>query len=120
MVYTKIPRLIVDLVHLPTFVDLSSEAKKMADQIIELHKEVQKKSNAQMNLIKKSANKHHHLQQCHIRDLVMIHLRKARFRTRTYNKLKNRKLGPFPITKVYGANTLSYLLIFTSPRVQRC
>lgn len=34
----------------------------------------------------------------------MIHLRKAQFPTGNYNKLKNRKLGPFPITQVYGAN----------------
>lgn len=34
----------------------------------------------------------------------MIHLCKTRFPTGTYNKLKDRQLGPFEVLQKYGTN----------------
>ena len=38
IVYSELPRLTIDLANLPSFVDLSLEAKTMAERVAELHR----------------------------------------------------------------------------------
>ena len=53
---------------------------------------------------KKTANKKRRQADFSKGDLVMIHLRKNRFPTGIYNKLKDRQIGPFRILEKYGDN----------------
>ncbi|XP_022156302.1 ABC transporter C family member 1-like [Momordica charantia] len=50
VVYTKIPRLTIDLTNLPSSVDLSLEAEEMANRIAELHKEAEEPTLSNINL----------------------------------------------------------------------
>lgn len=102
--YTLNLPLTVDLAKLPSSADLSNEVEEMAEKIIRLHQEVQANIEQPNASHKKAADKHRRLQTFQEGDLVMIHLRKSRFPMVTYNKLKNRKLGPFKILRAYGNN----------------
>lgn len=58
IVYTHTPRLTLDLANLPIFVDLSAEANIMADQIKNIHEEVQAHLEAANNSYKQQADNH--------------------------------------------------------------
>ncbi|TYJ99684.1 serine/threonine-protein kinase TIO-like [Cucumis melo var. makuwa] len=104
IVYTKQPRLTLDLTSLPTTVNLDKEAERMIGDIEKLHKEVYDHLVQTTYSYKKSADKKRRQAEFSKGDLVMIHLRKNRFPTGTYNKLKDKQIGPFPILEKYGDN----------------
>lgn len=58
VVYTKLPRLIVDLANLPTHFSLDQEAEAMAERVSTLHQEVQKHLEEANSKYKKAADKH--------------------------------------------------------------
>lgn len=104
IVYTKQPRLTLDLTSLPTTVNLDKEAERMIGDIEKLHKEVYDHLVQTTYSYKKSADKKRRQAEFSKGDLVMIHLRKNRFPTGTYNKLKDKQIRPFPILEKYGDN----------------
>lgn len=76
----------------------------MATRITELHKEVHdhiEQSNAKY---KSPTDKKRRPKDFQVGYLVMIYLRKSQFPMGTYNKLKQRKLGPFQIVQRFGSN----------------
>ena len=104
VVYTKQPWLTFDLASLPTTVDINEQAEKMIENIERLHKEVYDHLIQTTESYKKTADKKIRQAIFSEGDLVVIHLRKNRFPTSTYNKLKDRQLGPFRILEKDGDN----------------
>ena len=104
VVYTKLPRLTFDLTTLPAAVDLNNEAECMAENIKKLHREVYDHLIQTTDSYKKAADKKRRQAHFNKGDLVMVHLKKSRFPTGTYNKLKDRQIGSFPILEKYGNN----------------
>lgn len=88
IVYTKLLGLTVDLANLPSSIDLSLEVEKMVEKVAELHKEVTKHLEKMVAKYGKDADKHNRFKEFKEGDKVMIHLRKNKFPTRTYNKLQ--------------------------------
>ncbi|KAA0035682.1 DNA/RNA polymerases superfamily protein [Cucumis melo var. makuwa] len=76
----------------------------MIEKIQNLHDEVHKHLKETTQCYKEAANNKRRQATFTEGDLVMIHLRKNRFPTGTYNKLKDRQLGPFRIIKKIGDN----------------
>jgi len=82
----------------------SWEAEKRAEEIKDIHAQVReriKKSNAQAM---HQANKHNREAHFQLGDLVWIHLRKERFRSKCKSKIMPRSDGPFEILQKVGPN----------------
>ena len=102
--YTKRPRLTFDLASLPVTVENYKEVEAMAEDIGKLHKEVHDHLIQSTDSYKKAADKKRRQAVFSKGDLVMVHLRKNRLSTGTYNKLKDKQIGPFRIIEKYGDN----------------
>ncbi|TYK11203.1 DNA/RNA polymerases superfamily protein [Cucumis melo var. makuwa] len=85
IVYTKQPRL-TDLASLPTTVDINQEAESMAEKLEQLHKEVTDHLMKTTDSYKKAADMKRRQAKFAKGDLVMVHLKKSRFPSGTYNK----------------------------------
>jgi hypothetical protein len=66
--------------------------------------EVQTKLHASNEKYKEQADKHRRQKVFEVGDRVMVHLHKEKFQTGTYNKLKNKKIGPVPIIRKINDN----------------
>lgn len=103
-VHRSSPRLTVDLSDLPSSVDVSIEAEQMVECIADLHKELQANIGRATSSYKALVDWHQRDVQFNEGDLVMIDLRKSCFPVGTYNKLKDRQLGPFKVLQKYRPN----------------
>ncbi|KAL6140474.1 hypothetical protein ACLB2K_058776 [Fragaria x ananassa] len=104
VVYGRNPISPLDLVLVPTTIQFSGDAADQAKYIKQLHEQVRS------NILKKNAryqaqtNKHQKPAIFKEGDLVWIHLRKERFPTRRYGKLKPRADGPFKVIQHINDN----------------
>ena len=86
----------LDLVLLPKVLRLSQVAEDMDDTFRLCKRQKLEASNAKY---KEAADKKRCEKIFNDRDLVLVYLQKERFPIGTYNKLKDKKYGPFHITK---------------------
>ncbi|XP_065621067.1 uncharacterized protein LOC136063943 [Quercus suber] len=94
----------MDLVPLPELPGVSQAAGNMADRIQAMQEEVRQKLEATNAKYKEAADKKRREKIFNVGDLVLVYLRKERFPAGTYNKLKDKKYGPFQITKKINNN----------------
>ena len=98
------PKHALDLVPLPELPGVSQAAKKMAERIQAMQEEVRQKLEAINAKYKEAADKKRCEKIFNVGDLVLVYFRKERFPVVTYNKLKDKKYGPFQITKKINNN----------------
>lgn len=103
IVYTSAPKRTLDLIRLPP-ANNNYEAEKFAECVQHIHNEVQKNLEAANSQYKSAAYKHRRKKIFQTGDLVMVHLRKNWFPVGTYNKLKDKKIGPFRVLQKIGDN----------------
>ena len=89
------PKHALDLVPLPKLPGVSQAAENMAERIQAMQEEVRQKLEATNTKYKEAADKKRREKIFNVGDLVLVYLRKERFPVGTYNKLKDRKYGPF-------------------------
>ena len=102
VVYSFTPRIPLDLLQIPSPNGKSIAAHNFANQVNDTHSKVQATLAETYAKYKAASDKHKRSKIFKEGDLVMVFLRKERFRTGTYNKLKPKKYGPFKILrKIY-------------------
>ena len=89
------PKHALDLVPLPKLPGVGQAAENMAERIQAMQEEVRQKLEATNTKYKEAADKKRREKIFNVGDLVLVYLRKERFPVGTYNKLKDRKYGPF-------------------------
>ena len=98
------PKHALGLVPLPKLPRVSQVAKNMAGRILAMQKEVRQKLEATNVKYKEAADKKRREKIFSVDDLALVYLRNERFPVGTYNKLKDKKYGPFKITKKINNN----------------
>jgi len=104
LVYTSVPRHVVDLIKLPKAPGFSVAAENMAEEIIAVKDSVKSKLEATGLKNKIAADKRRRVKVFNVGDEVMVFLRKERFPVGTYSKLQPRKYGPFQVTRKINDN----------------
>ncbi|KAL6129099.1 hypothetical protein ACLB2K_072452 [Fragaria x ananassa] len=104
IVYTAIPKHVVDLVKLPRLPGVSVAAESMAKDVQFVQVEVKARLEVTNAKNKAAADKKRRLKVFKEGDAVMVFLRKERFLVGTYNKLKPRKYGPYQILRKINDN----------------
>ncbi|XP_038685691.1 uncharacterized protein LOC119985465 [Tripterygium wilfordii] len=104
LIYTQVPRHVVDLVGLPDAPGVSVPAGSFAKDSQAIQAEVKKKLEATNAKYKAAADKHKRAKLFQEGDTVMMFLRNERFPVGTYNKLKFKKYGPFKVLKKINDN----------------
>ena len=84
---------------------MSQATKNMADYIQAMQEELRQKLEATNGKYKEATDKKRHEKIFDVGDLVLVYLRKERFTVSTYNKLKDKKYGPFQITMKINNNS---------------
>jgi len=100
LVYTCVPRHVVDLIKLPKAPGVSVAA----EEIMTVKDSVKAKLEATGLKNKAAADKRRRVKVFNVGDDVMVFLRKERFPVGTYNKLQPRKYGPFKVTSKINDN----------------
>ena len=95
IVYCMLPKHTLDLVPLPELPRVSQVAENMVDRIQAMQEEVRQKLEVTNAKYKKAVDKKRREKIFNVGDLVLVYLRKERFPVGTYNKLKDKKYGPF-------------------------
>lgn len=104
LVYTSVPRHVVDLVELPKASGVNKSAETLAREIVETKESVKARLEATGTKNKEAADKRKRLKVFKEGDDVMVFLRRERFPVGTYSKLKPRKYGPFKVLRKINDN----------------
>jgi len=101
---SEVPHHLLDLVKLPIGEKFSNAASVMAEQAIDIQKEIRARLEKSNKRYKATTDKRRE-KIFEKRDMVMVYLRKERIIIESYNKLKPKKHGPFKIVKKINDNT---------------
>jgi hypothetical protein len=82
----------------------SASAEDFAEAMKKLHNQIKERLQSSSQNYKRKADQHRREIQFEVGDMILAHLRKERFPSRTYNKLKMKKIGPCRFMKKFGAN----------------
>ena len=104
VVYRHNPQGVLDLVQLPLGDRVSDDGEAFAEQLHQLQENVRCKLQDNNERYKASTDATRRYQVFNAGDLVMVYLRKERFPTGTYHKLKYKKIGPCKILKKINDN----------------
>ncbi|PNX55320.1 kanadaptin-like protein, partial [Trifolium pratense] len=104
LVYTFVPRHVVDLIKLPKAPRVSVVAENIAEEIIAVKDSVKAKLEATGLKNKVVVDKRRRVKVFNVGDDVMVFLRKERFPSGTYSKLQPHKYGPFKVTSKINDN----------------
>ena len=98
------PNLPVDLLPLPTTGANSTEAITFATDLAALHWQVHDRLTTYNNKIKPAADKHRHLREFQVGDMVMVRLRPERYANENEHNLHPRAAGPFQVCEKINPN----------------
>lgn len=87
IVYSRSPRICINLTSIPSSLDLSNKAKTIVEHIQALHKEVRKHLEEASSQYKEHADNHRRDKEFKIGGLLMVHLRKSRLPSGMHNEL---------------------------------
>ncbi|KAM2623808.1 hypothetical protein TB1_030839 [Malus domestica] len=105
LVYTSVPKHVVDLVKLPKGLGVSVAAQKMAESIQAVKAEVRERLARTNAKYKTAVDQHQRSHVFQVGDVIMVFLRKEQFPVGTYSKqLKPRKYGPYTIIQKINDN----------------
>jgi hypothetical protein len=104
VVYCQPPSHALDLVPLPKLPGMSIAAEHMADRVKAIQEEVRKKLEESNAKYKAAADRKRRLKLFKEGDLVMVYLRKGRLPAGTFNKLSDKKYGPYQILQKINDN----------------
>lgn len=104
VVYGRMPRSVVDLVDLPKHERVSADVVALTELIKQTHEEVRSHIEQRKKKYKVAADRYRRHKEFEVGNRVMVYLRKERFPSRSYNKLKLKKIGPCQIIRKYGTN----------------
>ena len=111
IVYLSPPHFTLDLVNLPQTPGLLDEAEFMAEYVTKIHTEVTQNLQKANDAYKQNADSKRWKQKFEVGDLVMVFLWKERFPAGTYNKLKQKKIGPCKILSKINSNAYKVELL---------
>jgi len=104
IVYCQPPQHALDLAPLPKLPGVSIAAKYMADRMKAFQGEVRTNLEESNARYKAAADRKRRAKDFQVGDLVMVYLRKGRVPAGMYNKLNDKKHGPFQILQKINDN----------------
>lgn len=99
VVYHRPPQHVLDLVPLPKLLGISIIVDHMVDKFVNIYVDVKERLTESAAQYKAAVDKHRRAKSFNGGNMVMVHLRQERFPIRTYNRLKQKKIGPFQILR---------------------